>query len=184
MKRLALLFTLVGSTWFGVVAQTPDPLQSRVSIDYRDAPAEDVITALAGATGLTVDIGPGALRPVTITLTNVRLGTALNAVCENASCVWRLDGALKVSAVAGQARFALPPMVSFEIYDVLPVEVFRAFAAVLDVPLSVETTLSSEPATLRFRNAAPSDALNMLCSMARCQWRFDAARGLRLIPVP
>jgi hypothetical protein len=80
VKRFALILTLVGGAWFGVVAQTPDPLQSRVSIDYRDAPAEEVITALAGAAGLTADISPGALRPVTITLTNVRLSTALNAV--------------------------------------------------------------------------------------------------------
>jgi hypothetical protein len=75
-------------------------------------------------------------------------------------------------------------MVSFEIYDVAPPEVFRAFAAVLDVPLSIETRLSNEPATLRFRNAAPSDVLNMLCSMARCQWRFDPVRGLRLVAMP
>jgi hypothetical protein len=74
--------------------------------------------------------------------------------------------------------------VSFEIYDVSPPEVFRAFAAVLDVPLCVETTLSNEPTTLRFRNVAPADVLNMLCSMARCQWRFDPDRGLRLIAVP
>jgi len=184
VKRLALILTLVGGTWFGVVAQTPDPLQSRVSIDYRDAPAEDVITALAGAAGLTADISPGALRPVTITLTNVRLSTALNAVCENASCVWRLDGPLRVSPVAGRTRLSLPMMVSFEIYDASPPEVFRALAAVLDVPLSVETTLSNEPATLRFRNVAPADVLNMLCSMAQCQWRFDPERGLRLIAVP
>ena len=184
MKRLALVVTLVGWTWFGAVAQTPDPLQSRVSIDYRDAAAAEVISALAGAAGLTADISPGALRPVTITLTNVRLGTALNAVCENALCVWRLEGALRVSPVAAQTRFSLPPMVSFEIYDVSPPEVFRAFAAVLDVPLSVETALSNEPTTLRFRNVAPADVLNMLCSMARCQWRFDPERGLRLIAVP
>ena len=184
MKRLALALTLVGAMWPAVDAQTTDPLQSRVSIDYRDAPAEEVITALAGAAGLTADISPGALRPVTITLTNVRLGTALNAVCDNASCQWRLEGALRVSPLAGQTRFSLPPMVSFEIYDVAPAEVFRAFAAVLDVPLSVETTLSNEPMTIRFRNAPPSDVLNMLCSMARCQWQFDSVRGLRLIALP
>lgn len=75
-------------------------------------------------------------------------------------------------------------MVSFEIYDVSPAEVFRAFAAVLDVPLSIETILSNEPATLRFRNAPPSDVLNVLCSNARCQWTCDPLRGLRLIALP
>jgi hypothetical protein len=184
VKRLALVLALAGGTWFAAAAQTPDPLQSRVSIDYRQSPAEEVIAALAGAAGLTPDITPGALRPVTITLTNVRLGTALNAVCENAGCVWRLEGGLRVSPLPAQTQFSLPPMVSFEIYDVSPPEVFRALAAVLDVPLSVETTLSNEPATLRFRNVAPADVLNMLCSMAQCRWRFEPERGLRLIPVP
>jgi hypothetical protein len=184
VKRLALVLTLVGGVWSFVAAQAADPLQSRVSIDYHDAPAVEVITALAGAAGLTTDIGDGALRPVTITLTNVRLGTALNAVCETASCLWRLEGALRVSPLAAQTQFSLPPMVSFEIYEVAPTEVFRALAAVLDVPLSIETVLSNEPATLRFRNAPPSNVLNMLCSMARCQWRFDPLRGLRLIALP
>jgi hypothetical protein len=188
VKRLALIvLTLVGSTWSVVAAQTPDPLQSRVSIDYHDAPAAEVITALAGAVGLTPDISPGVLRPVTITLTNVRLGTALNAVCENAACLWRLEGALRVFPLAeqtAQTPFSLPPMMSFEIYDVDPREVFRAFAAVIDVPLSIETTLSTEPVTVRFRNAPPSNILNLLCSTARCQWRLDPLRGLRLIALP
>lgn len=184
MKRVVLVLTLVTGMWSVVAAQPTDPLQARVSIDYRDAPAVEVITALASAVGLAADINPGALRPVTITLTNVRLGTALNAVCESASCLWRLEGALRVSPLAGQPRLSLPPMVSFEIYDVPAPDVFRAFAAVLDVPLSIETTLSNEPATFRFRNAPPSNVLNMLCSMARCQWRFDALRGLRLIALP
>ena len=152
--------------------------------DYHDAPATEVITALAGAAGLRADIGPGALRPVTITLTNVRLGTALNAICENALCEWRLEGALRVSPVPGQSRYSLPAMVSFEIYDVAPLEVFRAFAAVLGVPLRIETSLSNDLVTIRFRNAAPGNILDILCSTARCQWRFDPEQGLRLIASP
>ena len=73
MKRIALVLTLVGGSWSVVAAQSADPLQSRVFIDYHDAAAVEVITALASAAGLTADISPGALRPVTITLTNVRL---------------------------------------------------------------------------------------------------------------
>jgi len=46
------------------------PLDSRVTIDYRAAPAADVVRTLASAAGLQVEIAPGTLRPVTITLTN------------------------------------------------------------------------------------------------------------------
>lgn len=183
MNRLLLAVVIAGSCWCRVGAQT-DPLQARVSIEYRDALAADVLNALATAAGLTVEFEAGALRPVTITLTNVRLGTALAAVCENAACVWRLDGALKVSPITERRPLTLPKAVSFEVYDVPAREVFRALAAALDVPLSVETSLSTEPSTIRLRNAAPADALNLLCSNARCQWRFDPERGLRIIATP
>jgi hypothetical protein len=184
VKRVLLALVICGSPWCVVSAQTADPLQARVSIEYRDAPAVDVINALAAAAGLNVEIEAGALRPVTITLTNVRLSTALAAVCENAACVWRLQGPLRVSPAAARRPLSLPKMISFEVYDVSPHEVFRALAAALDVPLSLETSLSNEPSTIRLRNAAPADALNLLCSSARCQWRFDPDRGLRVIAAP
>lgn len=184
MKRLMVAVVMAGGSWCALDAQAVDPLQARVSVEYRDAPAVDVITALATAVGLAVEFEAGALRPVTITLTNVRLGTALAAVCENASCVWRVDNGLRVSPTATRRPLVLPKAISFEVYDVPPREVFRALAAALDVPLSVETSLSNEPSTIRLRNAAPADALNLLCSNARCQWRFDPERGLRVIATP
>src|SRR5262249_31026813 len=72
-------------------AAAQDPLEARVTMDYRNAAAADVLGALARGAGFEVEIAPGDLRPVTITVTNVRLGTALNAVCENASCRWSLQ---------------------------------------------------------------------------------------------
>ena len=56
MKRIALVLTLVGGTWSAVAAQAADTLQARVFIDYHDAPAVEVITALARAAGLTADM--------------------------------------------------------------------------------------------------------------------------------
>ena len=52
----------------------------RVTSDDRAAPAADVIAALAAAAGVPLEPGAGAMRPVTITLTNVRLRTAIDAV--------------------------------------------------------------------------------------------------------
>jgi hypothetical protein len=139
---------------------------------------------LAAAAGLTVEIGAGQLRPVTITLTNVKLATALTAVCENASCVWESQGVLKVTPIVSEKRVSLPAMVSFEVHDTTPRDVFRALATALDVPLSVEMTLSNESTSFRVSRAAPSDALNMLCSINRCQWTFDPDRGLRVLGKP
>jgi hypothetical protein len=182
--RWYVVIAICSIAWKVVVAGAADPLQSRVSIEYRDAPAGDVIKTLAAAAGLTVEIGAGQLRPVTITLTNVKLGTALTAVCENASCVWELKSVLKVSPIASDKRVALPPTVSFEVQDTTPREVFRALATALDVPLNIEMTLSNEPVSFRVSRAAPSDALNMLCSVNRCQWTFDPDRGLRVLAKP
>jgi hypothetical protein len=185
MRRQLFVVLAIGCivSWV-VVAEAADSLQSRVSIDYRDAPAADVIRTLAAADGLTVDIGAGQLRPVTITLTNVKLGTALTAVCENASCVWELQRGLKVTPIASEKRLSLPPMVSFEVHDVLPLDVFRALAIALDVPVSIEVTLSSEPTSFRVSRAATSDALNLLCRFNRCQWTFDPERGLHVLAKP
>jgi hypothetical protein len=164
-----------------VVAEAADSLQARVSIEYRDAPAAEVIKTLAAAAGLIVEIGAGQLRPVTITLTNVKLGTALTAVCENASCVWELKSVLKVSPIASNKRIALPPTVSFEVQDTTPREVFRALATALDVPLNIEATLSNEPVSFRVSRVSTSEVLNMLCGIHRCQWTLDPDRGLRVL---
>jgi hypothetical protein len=166
-----------------LAAQTPspaDPLQSRVTIDYRETPAAKVIGAVAAAAGLKVEIASGTLRPVTITLTNVKLGTALNAICENASCVWRLQGTLSVTPVPSNRSASLPVQVSFEVRDTPLSDFFRALAAAIDVPVTVDPGLSSEPRNWQFTNASTADILNMLCAMHNCHWDFDAVRGLRV----
>jgi hypothetical protein len=177
----AMLTALFGVPLAAQTASPADPLQTRVTIDYRERPAANVIGDLARAAGLKVEIGSGTLRPVTITLTNVKLGTALNAVCENASCVWRLQGTLSVTPVPGNKMTSLPAMVSFEVRDMPVGDFFRALAAALDVPVTVDPGLSGEPnRNWQFKNAATADVLNMLCGMHNCQWDFDRVRGLRV----
>ncbi|HXD72657.1 MAG TPA: hypothetical protein VN628_02925, partial [Vicinamibacterales bacterium] len=138
----------------------------------------------ARAAGVPFEIGAGTLRPVTITLTNVRLTTALDAVCDNASCAWRLDGALKVTPVAAGRRASLPPRVSFDVKDSPGAEVFRAMGAAIGVTVTVSPGTASPEQTLSlsFHNAATTDVLNMMCEALRCEWSFDAENGLRIAP--
>jgi hypothetical protein len=176
----AIMTALVGVP---LAAQTADPLQSRVTIDYQEAPAATVIATLATAAGLTVELGSGNLRPVTITLTNVKLGTALNAVCENASCVWRLQGTLTVTPVPIDSIAALPARVSFEVRSTPAGDVFRALAAAIGVPVTVDLAPSWGLVSLSFKNAPTASVLNALCrELSSCQWDFDAVRGLRVMP--
>jgi hypothetical protein len=171
-------------------AAAQDPLDVRVTMDYRNAAAADVLGALARGAGFAIEIESGDLRPVTITVTNVRLGTALNAVCENASCRWRLafssetpvpqQGVLKVTPLANERGSALPPRVSFDLRDTPASEVFRALAAAINVPVTVDPGLPGGLVNLTFKNAATADVLKMLCEMQKCEWSFDPADGLRV----
>jgi hypothetical protein len=177
---LILMGTLSVAPTHAQVAAPPDLLEARVTIEYRAAPAADVIGTLAAAAGLTAEIGAGNLRPVTITLTNVKLATALTAVCENASCSWRLQGSLKITPLRSETTASLPPRVSFALYDTPPTEVFRALAAAINVALTVEPSLPNEPVSFNFKSAPTAQVLDMLCNLLQCAWDFDPDRGLRV----
>jgi len=161
-------------------AAAQDPLDARVTISFQNAAAADVLGTLARAAGLALELRPGDMKPVTITLTNARLSTALYAVCDNASCSWLYDGGLKVTPIASDRNVGLPPRVSFELQGTPAADVFRALAAVINVPVTVDPDLPTDPANLTFKNAATADVLNMLCQLQGCNWSFDVTNGLRV----
>ena len=179
---VVLLGTLATARSDAQAAAPAGPLDSRVTIDYRAAPASDVIRALAAAAGMKVEIAAGTLRPVTITLTNVKLRTALDAVCDNGLCSWMLvsGSPLKVTPLPSEGSASLPARVSFSVEDTAATDVFRALAAAIDVPLTVEPSLPSEPISINFKNAATTEVLNFMCNMLKCAWDFDPNRGLRI----
>jgi hypothetical protein len=122
------------------------------------------------------------MRPVTITLTNVKLGTALNAVCENALCSWRLlNGSLTVTPLPSESSALLPPRVSFALWDVSPTDVFRALGAAIGAAVTIEPGLPNDPVSFNFNNAPTAEVLDTLCNMLQCSWDFDPARGLRVM---
>lgn len=186
MNRFVLMVVPVIASLTGIsvgirAAAAADPLEARVTIAFSQASAADVIGSLAAAAGVKAEIAAGAMRPVTITLTNVKLGTALNAVCENALCSWRFTGSLKVTPLPSESSALLPPRVSLALWDVSPTDVFRALASAIGVPVSVEPSLPSDPVSFNFKDAATSEVLNTLCSMLNCSWDFDPQRGLRVM---
>ena len=186
MKRIAIVMIL-GSLWPAARAQAAaqaaaqaDPANVRVTIDYRAAPAATVIAALAAAAGVPLELGAGAMRPVTITLTNVRLRTAIDAVCDNALCSWRLQGTLKVTPLPSEKSAALPRRVSFSLWDSPVSDVFRALAAAIGAQITIESSLPNQPVSMNFKDASTPEVLNVLCGMANCAWDFDPDRGLRV----
>jgi hypothetical protein len=180
VKYIAIL-TIVTCGWAVPLRAAGGPLDARVTIDYRNAPGAAVIMALGQSAGLNVQVAPGTLRPVTITLTAVRLSNALNALCDNALCLWRLEaGVLRITPLPNEGSAALPARVSFELHDTPATDVFIALAAAIDVPVTIEPGLPAEPVSFNFKNAPTAEVLNILCNVQRCDWEFDPARGLRV----
>jgi hypothetical protein len=178
MKRLAMLLIA------GVGLRTPvlaadGILDARVTIDYRNTPGTDVIAALAHGAGLSVQVDPGVLQPVTITLTNVKLSNALNAVCDNALCAWRLDGGLHITPLPNEKSASLPARLSVDLRGATVADVFRALAMALGVPMVIEPGMQRDQTmNVSFTNASTIDVLNALCNVQHCEWDFDAARGI------
>ena len=159
-----------------------EPLETRVSIQFINSKTADVLQVLAKASGLTVELPRAPLLPVTITLTNVRLRVAFDAICDTASCTWRLEGTtVKVGATATATPGGLPSTVSLALDQVPPSEVFRALGAALGVAVLIEGPVDRPPASVKFTNMDTRVALDLLCKSAGCTWVFDeAARELRV----
>jgi hypothetical protein len=153
------------------------PLDMRVSVQYVNSNAADMVQVLAKAAGLTVEVPSTPLQPVTITLTNVRFRTALDAICDTGGCAWRLEGTtLKLEAVGGaRAAGALPSTVSIALEDVSVRDVFRAIGAAINVPVTVEGNVDRPPLTVKFTNSPTTVVLDYLCKNAGCTWQFDGA---------
>jgi hypothetical protein len=180
MSHRVLAFALIVFNTVSIAA-AGDPLQTRVTVSFTNAAAADVVNALAAGAGVTAEIATGPMRPVTMTLTNVKLRTALDAICDNALCSWRFTGSLHVTPLPSEASALLPASVSLELFDVPPVEVFRAVATAIGASIVIEPGLPSEPVSFNFRNAPTAEVLNALCQAMRCAWDFDSVRGLRVM---
>jgi hypothetical protein len=154
------------------------PLDARVSVNYRDASAGEVFRALASGAGLTVQTDPGTLQPVTITLTNVKLSNALNAVCDSASCSWRLDNGLHITPLPRPAAGSLPPYVSFHVRDARGAEAFHALGDALGVGVAIDLNLATERVNFNFDRASTTEVLNLLCNYVGCEWDYDAAKNV------
>jgi hypothetical protein len=158
------------------------PLDMRVSVQYVNTKAADILPVLAKAAGLTVEVPSADLKLVTLTLTNVRLRTALDAICDTAACSWRLEGTtIKVTPSGTSAASSLPPLVSLALEEVAVADVFRALGAAVGVQVVIEGRIERPPVTVKFTNAQTSAVLDHLCKTAGCTWEFDnGSRQLRV----
>ena len=159
-----------------------DPLDTRVSFQFTNSPAGDVLRVLTKAAGLQVEVPSTVLLPVTLTLSNIRLRVALDAICDTAACGWRRDGTtVRITAAENHPGSGLPPTVSIALKDVAVPDVFRALGTALGIAVRIEGQVDRPPATVNFTSADTRTVLTFLCQSASCTWEFDdAARELRI----
>jgi hypothetical protein len=149
MNRLlcpALLPLLIFSPAAPATAQ--DALAKRVTLDVNAASPASVFKAVAGASGssFTVTVDPAVTEPVDISVRNVSVKTALNAICESIGCQWTFSGNTLV----------VKPLTSFAVgvvqHDVriAAVDKDRASARAQVVLNALKQKL---PADMRFENA-------------------------------
>lgn len=195
----AAMCCLAGGAAAEAQQATDDPhLDTRVSIRYENASAMEVLSALAragNATQIRVPDKIERLLPVTVTLTNVTLRTALDAVCENAGCRWRV---VRSDAAPGQYVLAvdvaspddpvtsIPKKVSLAMSKAPLLSVFRALAASIKVSLIVETDLpESGVSTWSLQDADLTGVLKLLCEIGNCSWQLNEKnRTLRVFARP
>lgn len=173
----ALATTVAAVCSVPLAAQKAPDLNARVSIDHREAKAEEVLRSLANAASLKLEMITEELSPVNITLTNVRVRTALDAVCENAGCKWAIDdknpGVLKVTRTRGTSGFELKSNVSVHLDSAAFEQAFRTLASFLQVAIVFEGKLPVYSVTLEMKGMPTSQLLDGLCKAAKCTWRFE-----------
>ena len=164
--------------WPAPTAAQPDTnLNLRVSIDFKEARAQDVLKAVADAASLQLAIADEEMSRVTITLTNTRVRTALDAVCETAGCKWSIvDGqppVLKVSRSGKRGSPTLKSDISVHLKTAAFEQAFRSLASYLDVSIVFEGKLPMQSVTISLKEGTTSTLLDALCKAAKCTWRFE-----------
>jgi type II secretory pathway component GspD/PulD (secretin) len=181
MKRLIccllLAFTVVG----GAGAKRPaDSLDSRISLDLDTVSATDVLGSLGRVLGLPVDIDPAIESPVTLKLVDVRLRTALNAVCDSLRCGWRIEAAadgerrLRFTAIADNltpvhlpASHGLAERLTLSLAEAPLGSVLETLARVSGGSAELDPSLADQKVTIELKLVPARDAIETLAKMHR-----------------
>ena len=143
-----------------------DALAKKVTIDVNAASPVSVFTAVATASGagFTVTVDPAVTEPVDITVRNVSVKTALNAICESIGCQWTLTGSTLVVKPKPQSAMMIgvvQPAGSGAGSEKSKAAAARAQAVLDALKQTLPADLKFEGAPLETVNARLSDALKM-----------------------
>ena len=143
---LLLIAAPAASAW------AQDVLAKKVTVDVNAATPVSVFRAVATASGVdfTVTVDPAVTEPVDISIRNVSVKTALNAICESIGCQWTLTG--KTLVVKPEAAVKVGVVVRGERGATVDKTKAKARAQVV-----LDALKQKLPADLKFENAPLAD---------------------------
>ena len=171
--------------WPTPAAAQADPnLNVRVSITFEKAKAADVMKVIADSAAMNLQMVGEETSLVTLTMSNVRVRTALDAVCESAGCKWVvIEGQpplLKVTGAKASPKLDIKSQVSVHLNTALFEQAFRTLASALQMEIVIDGKLPIKSVTLQVKDGTTTTLLDALCKAASCTWRFDQD-GKRLV---
>lgn len=185
MKKSVL--AALAALWVAGAAQaSPDALDKRVSLDIRDATAEEAFRSLARVAGVPIDLEGVSGKDVTLELENTRVRTILTALCDNLGCRWELvDGnppTLRVTPdpaaeKAAKPGAALDAAIDLRVTDADVRDLFEAIGEIMGAKAEIDPAIQGK-VSLTLDNTPLRGALAAACAAARCEWRFDAEKNL------
>jgi type II secretory pathway component HofQ len=176
----------------GIANADPDALDRRVSLDLKDATAEEAFRSIAHMTGVEMDLGGLSGERVSVELENVRVRTILTALCDSLGCRWEFtDGKpprLRIVPVPGEHPVArVKPRA--EVLDAA-IDLKVKNASVRDLLETVGQITSTRPIidsavggtiSLDLDNTPVRKILDTVCQTAACEWSFDAEKGILVV---
>lgn len=210
-KITAVLAACAASTLAAVSARAQEPalpvLDQRVSLELRDASAQDFfrtvrsIANVTEATGhsakpLEVMVDESFSATLTLCLRGVTLRTALQVACESMGCLlsWREDDdavTLTVTADRAQPPKALPEgaeaelpsldePLSLALKDAKLVSVLQMLSTISGFGTVIDQSLGERTVSIPNGKRTVRESLDLLCGQARCTWGLIGPKTIEI----
>lgn len=181
-RLLRSLFTLLllASASAAPLGAQPE-LDERISLELEDADVGQVLESLGSILEREVEVDPAIGGTISIELHDVRVETALTAVCESAGCVWNLDARrLRMSPDPSHppakprprpTRTGLDEPIDMELKDASLGETLRAFGSIAELPVILDDGVDQDAkVTVQLASTPAGQALDVICRMNGCAW--------------
>lgn len=160
-------------------------LDERISLELEDAPAGMVLGSFGSILKREAQVDPKIDGTISIELHNVRVETALQAVCESVGCLWRMDakslrfvpdpdhvppkGRLAVDEDTTPAPGGLDDLIDISLLDADVRETLTSFGRISGHPVVIDEEIEGV-ISLELTNAPARKALDAVCEVHDCVW--------------